>query len=164
MQLVLITGLSGSGKSVALNALEDAGYYCVDNLPVKLLAGARRLPRAGRLRRASRVSIDVRSGDDARSSCRSIVARAARQRGIDVRVLFLDAKTDTLVKRFSETRRRHPLGGRRAHAAGMRSSASASCSRTSASLGAPHRHQRAHARTRCARWMQGLRRARPTPG
>ena len=111
MQLVLITGLSGSGKSVALNALEDAGYYCVDNLPVKLLPElVAFLAHAGYSRVA--LSMDVRSGvalDDLPQHLASL-----RGAGTDVKILFLDAKDDTLIQRFSETRRRHPLGdGRR---------------------------------------------------
>jgi UPF0042 nucleotide-binding protein len=108
MQLVLITGLSGSGKSVALNALEDAGYYCVDNLPVKLLPElVTFLTQAGYSRAA--LSIDVRSGTTLEELPQHLAA--LRQTGTDVTVLFLQAKDDTLIQRFSETRRRHPLGG-----------------------------------------------------
>jgi UPF0042 nucleotide-binding protein len=108
MQLVLITGLSGSGKSVALNALEDAGYYCVDNLPVKLLPElVTFLTQAGYSRAA--LSIDVRSGTTLEALPQHLTA--LRQNGTDVTVLFLQAKDDTLIQRFSETRRRHPLGG-----------------------------------------------------
>ena len=111
MQLVLITGLSGSGKSVALNALEDAGYYCVDNLPVKLLPElVAFLAHAGYTRVA--LSIDVRSGAALDGLPQHL--DALRAAGTDVTVLFLQAKDDTLIQRFSETRRRHPLGdGRR---------------------------------------------------
>jgi len=106
MQLILITGMSGSGKSVALKVLEDSGYYCVDNLPAHLLPGlADFLASAGQSRVA--VSVDVRSGHTL-ADLPTWVAEL-RRRSIDLRVLFLDAKTDTLVKRFSETRRRHPL-------------------------------------------------------
>src|SRR5688500_6696796 len=111
MQLVLITGLSGSGKSVALNALEDAGYYCVDNLPVKLLPElVAFLAHAGYSRVA--LSIDVRSGESIDALPQHLAA--LRGAGIDVKILFVQAKDDTLIQRFSETRRRHPLGdGRR---------------------------------------------------
>jgi UPF0042 nucleotide-binding protein len=111
MQLVLITGLSGSGKSVALNALEDAGYYCVDNLPVKLLPElVSFLAHAGYSRVA--LSIDVRSGEALDALPEHLAA--LRGAGTDVKILFLEAKDDTLIQRFSETRRRHPLGdGRR---------------------------------------------------
>jgi UPF0042 nucleotide-binding protein len=106
MQLIIITGLSGSGKSVALKALEDSAYYTADNLPAGLLpAMVDFLQGAGYAHSA--VSIDARSGDTLNQLARQV--GELKTRGIDVRVLFLDAKTDTLLKRFSETRRRHPL-------------------------------------------------------
>lgn len=106
VQLVLITGLSGSGKSVALNALEDAGYYCVDNLPVSLLPElVAVLSRAGYSSVA--LSIDVRSGEGLGRLPQQLTE--LRGAGTDVKVLFLEAKDDTLIQRFSETRRRHPL-------------------------------------------------------
>jgi UPF0042 nucleotide-binding protein len=106
MRLIIITGLSGSGKSVALKALEDSAYYTADNLPAKLLPEmVDFLQGAGYMRGA--VSIDARSGDTLNLLPRQISDLKAR--GVDVRVLFLDAKTDTLLKRYSETRRRHPL-------------------------------------------------------
>jgi RNase adapter protein RapZ len=139
VQLFLISGLSGSGKSVALKVLEDSGYYCVDNLPADLLAAlVEHLQRAGY--RNIAVSIDVRSANSVQrlppllqqikqqgvngitqfaqdssagmpsphllpqsAGCASNVSK------VDVHVLFLDAQSDTLVKRFSETRRLHPL-------------------------------------------------------
>ena len=108
MQLIIITGLSGSGKSVALKALEDSAYYTADNLPAGLLpAMVDFLQSAGYPRSA--VSIDARSGDTLSQLPRQV--GDLKTRGVDVRVLFLDAKTDTLIKRFSETRRRHPLSG-----------------------------------------------------
>jgi UPF0042 nucleotide-binding protein len=106
MQLILVTGMSGSGKSVALKVLEDSGYYCVDNLPAHLMPGlAEFLVTVHETRVA--VSVDVRSGRTLADLPSWVVE--LRRRSIDLRVLFLDAKTDTLVKRFSETRRRHPL-------------------------------------------------------
>ncbi|HYA20128.1 MAG TPA: RNase adapter RapZ [Burkholderiales bacterium] len=106
MQLILISGLSGSGKSIALNVLEDSGFYCVDNLPAKLLPDVTRfLQGAGYSRFAA--SVDVRSGETL-NQLPQYVAELKRQ-GIDVRLLFLEAKNETLMKRFSETRRRHPL-------------------------------------------------------
>jgi len=106
MQLFLISGLSGSGKSVALKALEDNGYYCVDNLPAELLPTLMdSLRQAGHERAA--VSIDVRSGDSVQHLPQQV--ELLKQQGVDVHLLFLDAQTETLVKRFSETRRRHPL-------------------------------------------------------
>ncbi len=106
VQLFLISGLSGSGKSVALKTLEDAGFYCVDNLPAELLpALIDNLQQAGNTRIA--VSIDVRSGQSVQQLPQRI--DTLKQRGLDVHLLFLDSQTDTLVKRFSETRRLHPL-------------------------------------------------------
>ncbi|MBL8389067.1 MAG: RNase adapter RapZ [Hydrogenophaga sp.] len=109
IELVLITGMSGSGKSIALTALEDLGYYCVDNLPPELLASFIALEQS---HRASKVAIamDVRSA----ASLPGLPARLAairHQAGQDIHLttVFLDATTDTLVRRFSETRRRHPL-------------------------------------------------------
>jgi UPF0042 nucleotide-binding protein len=106
MQLFLISGLSGSGKSVALNVLEDSGYYCVDNLPAELLhVLTNNLKLAGVKKIA--VSVDVRSGNSVLLLPQYI--EKLKQLNVDVHVLFLDAKDETLVKRFSETRRLHPL-------------------------------------------------------
>ena len=106
VQLFLISGLSGSGKSVALNVLEDSGYYCVDNLPAELLhVLTNNLKLAGVNKIA--VSVDARSGNSFLLLPQYI--EKLKQQDIDVHVLFLDAKTETLVKRFSETRRLHPL-------------------------------------------------------
>ncbi|HEY6095913.1 MAG TPA: RNase adapter RapZ [Gallionellaceae bacterium] len=106
MQLFLISGMSGSGKSVALKVLEDSGFYCVDNLPADLLPSLIDNLRGSGYSRTA-VSIDVRSGNSVQLLPQHI--EQLRQRGIDVHLLFLDAQSDTLVKRFSETRRRHPL-------------------------------------------------------
>lgn len=106
MQLTLISGLSGSGKSIALNVLEDAGYYCVDNLPATLLPQLVSHLRAAGYMRVG-VAIDVRSG--ASISAMPQLTEALRTMVADLRFIFLDARDDTLVARFSETRRRHPL-------------------------------------------------------
>jgi RNase adapter protein RapZ len=106
MELVLITGMSGSGKSVALRALEDAGYYCVDNLPPELLADFVRLEQAYRAPRVA-IAVDARSAQSLPQLPKELLA--LRETGVQVRVLYLDATTETLVHRFSETRRRHPL-------------------------------------------------------
>ncbi|CUA85028.1 RNase adaptor protein for sRNA GlmZ degradation, contains a P-loop ATPase domain [Gulbenkiania indica] len=108
MRLILISGLSGSGKSVALRALEDAGYYCVDNLPATLLHETVGLYGQYGYDRIA-VSVDVRSGPSL--GALPVEMKKLRDAGFDVRLLFLEAKTATLVKRFSETRRRHPLSG-----------------------------------------------------
>lgn len=106
MKLFLLSGLSGSGKSVALKVLEDSGYYCVDNLPAELLMSlVNHLLLAGYDRLA--VSIDVRSANSVQ--CLPDILSQLKGQNVTVHVLFLDAKTDTLVKRFSETRRMHPL-------------------------------------------------------
>lgn len=110
MQIVLITGLSGSGKSIALKVLEDAGYFAVDNLPATLLPElVLDLRRAGYRRVA--VAVDVRSG----ASIAALPQQVERLRDItsDLRVIFLDARDDALIARFSETRRTHPLANER---------------------------------------------------
>jgi UPF0042 nucleotide-binding protein len=106
-RLIIVTGLSGSGKSVALKALEDGAYYTCDNLPALLLPALVDF-LGGALYTRVAVSIDARSGDTLDKLPQQVAELKAR--GIDVRVLFLDAKSETLLKRFSETRRRHPLG------------------------------------------------------
>ncbi|HWQ38608.1 MAG TPA: RNase adapter RapZ [Burkholderiales bacterium] len=110
MQLIIISGLSGSGKSVALNVLEDSAYYCVDNLPAPLLTEFVEFLRGSGHQRVA-VSVDVRSGSDL--SHLPAYLDDLRGKGIRTHVLFLDAKTETLVKRYSETRRRHPLADER---------------------------------------------------
>ena len=107
LQLVLISGLSGGGKSIALKVLEDAGYYCVDNLPATLLTElVAQLQREGCARAA--VAMDMRGGA-------SIAALPKHLRdlqlnaSLDVRFVFIDARDEVLIQRFSETRRRHPL-------------------------------------------------------
>jgi UPF0042 nucleotide-binding protein len=107
MQLVLVSGLSGSGKSIALHVLEDGGYYCVDNLPATLLLETIDfLTDAGHDRIA--VSIDARSA--ALPALPEHIA-GLRARGVDCRVLYLESSAPALLRRFSETRRRHPLAG-----------------------------------------------------
>ncbi len=106
MQLFLISGLSGSGKSVALKTLEDAGFYCVDNLPAELLSSLiEQLLPAGYQNIA--VSVDVRNAHSVQILPSLLLQ--LMQKDLAVHVLYLDARTDTLVKRFSETRRLHPL-------------------------------------------------------
>jgi UPF0042 nucleotide-binding protein len=108
LEVVLITGMSGSGKSVAIHALEDAGFYCVDNLPPELLLAFVELEQKSGAQRVA-IAVDVRSA----TSLPLVPAqlKELRSRNVQVRPLFLDATTDTLVRRFSETRRRHPLSG-----------------------------------------------------
>ena len=106
MQLVIITGLSGSGKSIALKVLEDSGYYCVDNLPAQLLRETVDFLRNSGKQHVA-ISIDVRSG----SSLLHLPDLLAQMKSgdLETHIVFLDSKAETLVKRFSETRRRHPL-------------------------------------------------------
>lgn len=105
-ELVLITGISGSGKSVALHALEDVGYFCVDNLPPELLREYMALNHPRYTQRVA-IAVDVRAA----GSLPVLVPLIddLRAEGVAIRPLFLDASTDTLVRRFSETRRPHPL-------------------------------------------------------
>ena len=106
LELMVITGMSGSGKSVALHALEDAGYYCVDNLPPELLEAFVALEHVNHGNRLA-IAMDVRSATALPLLPQQL--ERLRAQGVQVRSLFLDASTDTLVRRFSETRRRHPL-------------------------------------------------------
>ncbi|OZI37027.1 RNase adaptor protein RapZ [Bordetella genomosp. 10] len=106
LRVVLITGISGSGKSVALRLLEDSGYTCVDNLPVRFLADFIASARTDRMERVA-VAIDVRSPGELAELPAAI--HTLRNMGTSLRVVFLDANTDTLVQRYSESRRRHPL-------------------------------------------------------
>jgi UPF0042 nucleotide-binding protein len=110
MRIVIISGLSGSGKSIALNILEDASYYCVDNLPSQMLQqlvdhlGQRGYDKVG-------AAVDIRGGDSIAMLPQQLAE--LRARGFELEFLFLDAKTDTLLKRYFETRRRHPLADER---------------------------------------------------
>jgi UPF0042 nucleotide-binding protein len=112
LRLIIISGLSGSGKSVALNTLEDAGYYCIDNLPVGLLEAFK-----DHLSNASEDAADHYAvGIDARNRLEALerlptILQGINNSGLDCEILFLDARHETLIKRFKETRRRHPLGG-----------------------------------------------------
>lgn len=110
MKLLIVSGLSGSGKSVALNTLEDEDYYCIDNLPLGLLTPfIKRLlnPRLKLYDKAA-VGIDARSGVEELERFPEILEEI-RASGIETEILFLQAEANTLLKRFSETRRKHPL-------------------------------------------------------
>jgi UPF0042 nucleotide-binding protein len=106
MEIVLITGMSGSGKSVALHALEDAGFYCVDNLPPELLLPFVELEKQHKVHRLA-IAMDVRSATSLPLVPQQL--DVLREQGVVVKLLFLDSATDTLVRRYSETRRKHPL-------------------------------------------------------
>ena len=108
MELLIVSGLSGAGKSVAMNALEDIGFFCIDNVPAGLLPSITAFSEAGdsQLERVA-LSMDVRG-------CRTSeeIERALDkldEQGVDYKILFLDAPDDVLMRRYSETRRRHPI-------------------------------------------------------
>lgn len=107
-EVVLVSGISGSGKSVTMNALEDAGYFCVDNLPPELLRDLLAVER-GRLVRRVAVALDVRTTGSP-AMLVDLIAEL-RGEGVVIRTIFLEASTETLVRRFSESRRPHPLSG-----------------------------------------------------
>jgi UPF0042 nucleotide-binding protein len=105
-EVVLVTGISGSGKSVALHALEDAGFFCVDNLPPELLREFLRVEHERSERRVA-IAVDVRSAGSLPHLLPLL--EQLRSEGIGIRPVFLDARTDALLRRFSESRRPHPL-------------------------------------------------------
>lgn len=105
MELIIVTGLSGSGKSIALRVLEDSGYYCIDNLPATLLPQISHHLDATNQHKVA-ISIDSRS---AALETLPNAIEMLKNSGISVRVLFLESSVEILVKRFSETRRKHPL-------------------------------------------------------
>jgi len=110
MKLVVVSGLSGAGKTVALKQYEDLGYYCIDNLPLGLL-GPLSL-RALNNRRYAKLAVGI----DARASAGEIARfqrtlSRQRERGVNVQVVFLTAQDDVILRRYSETRRKHPLTG-----------------------------------------------------
>jgi len=113
MDFIIVSGLSGAGKSVALRTLEDIGYYCIDNLPLFLLrelalgSQTTGLGSAGEYV-GTAAGIDARNQPDHLADLPRLIGEL-RQHGIGCRVIFFDADTETLIKRFSETRRKHPL-------------------------------------------------------
>ncbi|MEW7974681.1 MAG: RNase adapter RapZ [Candidatus Thiodiazotropha endolucinida] len=110
IKLQIVSGMSGSGKTIALHTLEDMGYYCIDNLPISLLNSMadHLIGNPEVIFNKTAVSIDARSQSSQLSTLPEMVENT-RQRGLDCKMLFLDTKADTLIKRFSETRRKHPL-------------------------------------------------------
>ncbi len=109
-QLIIVTGLSGSGKSIALRALEDSGYYCIDNLPATMLPSIAEHLHSEKLNGVNhdRVAISIDSRSAAIETLPTHIAQLKSQ-NIATQVLFLESNVETLVKRFSETRRKHPL-------------------------------------------------------
>ena len=112
LELVLTTGMSGSGKSVALHALEDAGFYCVDNLPPELLLPFIDLEQQHGVKKVA-IAMDIRSSNSLPMVPKLL--SELKNRAVNLKSLFLDATTDTLVRRFSETRRKHPLSSQATH-------------------------------------------------
>lgn len=110
MKLVIVTGMSGAGKTIALKMLEDIGFYCVDNLPIPLIEKFTELTvmNAGGYNKTA-LGIDIRSGEEL-SKLNSILDNWKRD-GIRFEILFLDAGDEVLIKRYKETRRSHPLAG-----------------------------------------------------
>ena len=111
-QLIIVSGLSGSGKTVALRTLEDLGYYCVDNLPAALMPAFVQAISHGPdiLQHKLAVGVDVRNRAENLNRLPEILAELART-NVGYRLVFLDTRDDVLIKRYSETRRRHPLSG-----------------------------------------------------
>ena len=110
MKLVIVTGMSGAGKTQALKMLEDMGYYCVDNLPIPLMDKFAELVQSssGEIARAA-LGIDIRSGEEL-PQLRDVLAKWKAGK-MPYQILFLDAGSETLIKRYKETRRKHPLAG-----------------------------------------------------
>jgi UPF0042 nucleotide-binding protein len=123
LRLIVVSGLSGSGKSVALHALEDLGYYCIDNIPAALLKAAVAEVHSGEGQTAELLAVGV----DARNRPNDLEALPGllgdlREQGIRTDIVFLHASDDVLLQRYSESRRRHPLA---VHGAGLRIAISA---------------------------------------
>lgn len=109
MKLVIVTGMSGAGKTIALKMLEDMGFYCVDNLPIPLADKFVQLAAGGRGISQAALGVDIRGGEELGEL--DSILKDWRKRGLDFKVLFLDASDDALIKRYKETRRSHPLAG-----------------------------------------------------
>ena len=109
MKLVIVTGMSGAGKTIALKMLEDMGFYCVDNLPISLVDKFAQLVSGGGDIAQAALGIDIRSGEELNHL--DEILRGWKNTGLDFQVLFLDANDATLINRYKETRRSHPLAG-----------------------------------------------------
>ena len=108
MKFIIMTGMSGSGKTVALKALEDYGYYCVDNIPVQLITGfADLLADSKKPNPGAVLGIDIRNAGELASM--KEVLKTLDEKNTDYEIVFLDADDETLIKRYKETRRSHPL-------------------------------------------------------
>lgn len=109
MKLVIVTGMSGAGKTIALKMLEDIGFYCVDNLPISLVDKFVQLVSDGTSIEKAALGLDIRSGEELGNL--DEILENWRRSNVDVQVLFLDANDAVLIKRYKETRRTHPLAG-----------------------------------------------------
>ena len=109
MKLVIVTGMSGAGKTIALKMLEDIGFYCVDNLPISLVDKFVQLVSEGTSIEKAALGLDIRSGEELGNL--DEILENWRRSNVDVQVLFLDANDAVLIKRYKETRRTHPLAG-----------------------------------------------------
>ena len=109
MKLVIVTGMSGAGKAIALKMLADVGFYCVDNLPISLVDKFVQLVSEGTSIEKAALGLDIRSGEELGNL--DEILENWRSSNVDVQVLFLDANDAVLIKRYKETRRTHPLAG-----------------------------------------------------
>ena len=109
MKLVIVTGMSGAGKTIALKMLEDIGFYCLDNLPISLVDKFVQLVSGGTDIKKTALGLDIRSGEELENL--DEILENWRGSDVDVQVLFLDANDAVLIKRYKETRRVHPLAG-----------------------------------------------------
>lgn len=109
MKLVIVTGMSGAGKTIVLKMLEDIGFYCVDNLPISLVDKFVQLVSEGTSIEKAALGLDIRSGEELGNL--DEILENWRRSNVDVQVLFLDANDAVLIKRYKETRRTHPLAG-----------------------------------------------------
>lgn len=109
MKLVIVTGMSGAGKTIALKMLEDIGFYCVDNLPISLVDKFVQIVSEGTSIEKAALGLDIRSGEELGNL--DEILENWRRSNVDVQVLFLDANDAVLIKRYKETRRTHPLAG-----------------------------------------------------
>lgn len=109
MQFVIVTGLSGSGKSCAMNILEDIGFYCIDNMPPQLISKFIEICRDGKMDRIA-IAVDIRSGDMFTDEM-LVSFETMHSEHFDFKLLYLEANEDVIMKRYKETRRKHPLDG-----------------------------------------------------